>query len=227
MRVQKGWWAGRVSNKNCKNVGIFVRANNFHNGLPVRLPVETDRHRAPPSQTSENLNSNRTGINTSPPHLLRTSPHHTRIIFLHGIEGDGVSQDSYCISTWGCFTGETCFDRTPGVSLWACYGSTDLPISVEIWADEGRGQLLDGGLKDLNVGGRRVWWNDMGPRGLPKGSYGQRGTLGKLICDLLSQAWYRVAWESSSEWKEIEEEEGEEIRMKQTFITCIIFKKII
>lgn len=39
----------------------------------------------------------------------------------------------------------------------------------------------------------------MGPRGLPKGSYGQRGTLGKLICDLLSQACYRVAWESRSE----------------------------
>lgn len=39
----------------------------------------------------------------------------------------------------------------------------------------------------------------MGPCGLPKGSYGQRGTLGKLICDLLSQACYRVAWESSSE----------------------------
>lgn len=39
----------------------------------------------------------------------------------------------------------------------------------------------------------------MGPCGLLKGSYGQRGTLGKLICDLLSQDCYRVAWESSLE----------------------------
>lgn len=189
-----------MSNKNCKNVWDFCWGQNLHKDF-LWASSGARQHRAPPSQTSENLNSNRSGINTSPPHLLRYFPHHTRIIFLHGIERDGVIQDSYCISTWGCFTGKLVLTELQVSHCWACYGSTDLPISVGIWADEGRGQLLDGGLADLNVGGQCVWWNDMGPRGLPKGSYGQRGTLGKLICDLLSQACYRVAWESISEWR--------------------------
>lgn len=136
---------------------------------------------------------------------------------------DGVSQDSYCISTWGCFTGKLVLTELQVSHCWACYGSTDLPISVGIWADEGRGAAFSMVVWKTWMWGNsergRVWWNDMGPRGLLKGSYGQRGTLGKLICDLLSQACYRVAWESSSKWRQKKRKRRrKEIRMKQTHV---------